>query len=128
MLGLLAWLLVATSKVLPSNRFRRKLLSVASAIRRTAQPFRRNWLRSTTIRSAPSAKSPTVFRANMLPSIRLSLISLSSSPYAAEPQLSSNRLSATVTLRLYITATPEPFAANTLRRYSQLSEYMKWRP
>ena len=45
-LGLLAWLLVATSKVLPSNRFRWKLLSTASAMRRRAQPFRRNWFPS----------------------------------------------------------------------------------
>ncbi len=64
----------------------------------------------------------------MLPSTRLSLISLSRRPYAAEPQLSSKRFPTIVIARLYITATPAPFRLKVLPRYSQLSEYMKWRP
>ena len=95
---------------------------------RIAQPLPTNWLPSIWARSTPSANSPTVLCARTLSSIRLSLISLSSSPYAADPQLCSNRLPVMVTLRLYITATPAPFAAKTLRRYAQLSEYMKCRP
>ena len=50
-------------------------------------------------------------RTNTLCSSRASLISLSSSPYAAAPQLSSNRLPTISTPFVYMTATPGPVVA-----------------
>ena len=60
--------------------------------------------------------------------MRLSRISLRSSPYDAAPQLSA-KVFPSITIRLvYITATPAPLSMNRLSRYSHRSENMKCRP
>ena len=74
--------------------------------------------RIATIRLAPSASRPVVLRAKTLRSSVASLISLSSRPYAAAPQLSSNRFAVIVTPFVYITATPEPLCRNVFATYS----------
>ena len=87
-----------------------------------------------TLRSCYRLLSEGVFQNRLLvfsvPGAREALLHQHRAIYAAikagDP--TAARQAAMTTRRLYITATPAALPAKTFRRYSQLSEYMKWSP